>query len=69
MTQKELMKQAQENANKLFKFYLGQKNAEAAAYYKGIWDALVWAQYDIQGELFEEEQLAFISILDWKNNN
>ena len=52
MNYKERIKENQEKANELYKM---NKNVDAnkAAYYKGIWEALVWVQYDIEGELFE----------------
>ena len=50
MEYKERIKQAQEKANELFK---QNKNVDAvkASYYKGIWEALVWVQYDVNGEI------------------
>ena len=50
---KERMHAAQEKANMLFK----QSKVEdpiKASYYSGIWEALVWVQFDIENNLFEE---------------
>lgn len=47
------LKVAQENANRLFKMNKGT-NPEKANYYLGIWEALVWVQYDVEHDLFEE---------------
>lgn len=50
---KERMHAAQEKANMLFKL---SKDGDPvkASYYSGIWEALVWAQFDIENDLFEE---------------
>ena len=56
MKTKLILKDAQETANMLFKKNKG-KNSEAASYYRGRWEALVWVQYDIDGDLFEEWEL------------
>lgn len=50
---KHRLKAAQETANQLFKQNKGV-NPEKASYYLGIWEALVWIQYDIERDLFEE---------------
>lgn len=50
---KERMHSAQEKANLLFK-QAKSSDPVKASYYSGIWEALVWVQFDIENNLFEE---------------
>ena len=55
MTHSQRLRYAQEKANMLFKLNKAV-NPEKASYYKGIWEAIVWMRFDIDGDLFEEEE-------------
>ena len=55
MTHLQRLREAQEKANMLFK-QNKSTNPEKASYYKGIWEAIVWMRFDIDGDLFEEEE-------------
>jgi hypothetical protein len=56
MTHSQRLREAQEKANMLFK-QNKRTNPEKASYYKGIGEAVVWMRFDIDGDLFEEEEL------------
>ena len=50
---KKRLNEAQEKANMLFKKSKA-KDEIMASYYKGIWEALVWMQFDTENDLFAE---------------
>lgn len=52
MSHKQILKNAQETANNLYKQYKGV-DPEKANNYLGMWEAIVWVLYDIDGDLFE----------------
>lgn len=54
MVNMQRLKEAQEKANTLFKQNKA-KNPEISSYYKGIWDAIVWMRFDIESDLFDEQ--------------
>lgn len=50
---KKRLHEAQEKANMLFKKSKATDEI-MASYYEGIWEALVWMQFDIENDLFAE---------------
>ena len=52
MSHKQILKNAQATANNLYKQYKSI-DPEKANFYLGMWEAIVWVLYDIDGDLFE----------------
>ena len=57
------LKEAEETANRLFKQNKGT-DPEKANYYRGLWEAIVWVRFDIDGELLGENNEAILAAVN-----